>query len=108
MARIPVTCTPKSAGGPLQACLSGGPNDPSKKSRHGVESGNPAPHPGIDERNSTLVIGLRASLSLDAVRQSERAVDAITPAVERTRSFLFQPFRLSTYLKLCLVRACVA
>ncbi len=31
------------------------------------------------------------------------AVDAITPAVQRTRSFLFQPFRLSTYLKLSLV-----
>ena len=31
------------------------------------------------------------------------AVDAINPAVQRTRSFLFQPFRLSTYLKLSLV-----
>jgi RHS repeat-associated protein len=45
----------------------------SEKPRHGVASRNPAPHPGIDERNSTLVIGLRASLALDAVRQSERA-----------------------------------
>lgn len=31
------------------------------------------------------------------------AIDAIGPAVQRTRAFLFQPFRLSTYLKLCLV-----
>jgi hypothetical protein len=31
------------------------------------------------------------------------ALDAIGPAVQRTRSFLFQPFRLSTYLKLSLV-----
>ena len=44
-----------------------------EKPRHGVESRNPAPHPGIDERNSTLAIGLRAALALDAVRQSERA-----------------------------------
>jgi hypothetical protein len=45
----------------------------SEKPRHGVESRNPAPHPGMDERNSTLAIGLRASLALHAVRQSERA-----------------------------------
>lgn len=31
------------------------------------------------------------------------AVDAIGPAIQRTRTFLFQPFRFSTYLKLCLV-----
>ena len=31
------------------------------------------------------------------------AVDTISPAIQRTRSFLFQPFRLGTYLKLCLV-----
>lgn len=31
------------------------------------------------------------------------AVDAIGPAIQRTRKFLFQPFRFSTYLKLCLV-----
>ena len=31
------------------------------------------------------------------------AADAISPAIQRTRSFLFRPFRLSTYLKLCLV-----
>lgn len=31
------------------------------------------------------------------------AADAISPAVQRTRSFLFRPFRLGTYLKLCLV-----
>jgi hypothetical protein len=31
------------------------------------------------------------------------AADAIAPAVQRTRDFLFQPFRLGTYLKLCLV-----
>jgi hypothetical protein len=34
------------------------------------------------------------------------AIDAISPAIQRTRTFLFQPFRMSTYLKLCLV-ACV-
>jgi len=44
-----------------------------EKPRHGFESGNPAPHPGIDECNSTLAKGLRASLALDAARQSERA-----------------------------------
>lgn len=31
------------------------------------------------------------------------AVEAIAPAIQRTRQFLFQPFRLGTYLKLCLV-----
>ena len=31
------------------------------------------------------------------------AVDAIGPAIRRTKAFLFQPFRISTYLKLCLV-----
>lgn len=31
------------------------------------------------------------------------AADAISPAIQRTRSFLFRPFRLETYLKLCLV-----
>ena len=31
------------------------------------------------------------------------AADAISPAVQRTRNFLFRPFRLGTFLKLCLV-----
>lgn len=31
------------------------------------------------------------------------AADAISPAVQRTRTFLFRPFRLGTYLKLCIV-----
>jgi len=31
------------------------------------------------------------------------AADAISPAIRRTRNFLFRPFRLGTYLKLCLV-----
>lgn len=31
------------------------------------------------------------------------AVDAISPAIQRTRTFLFRPFRMGTYLKLCLV-----
>lgn len=31
------------------------------------------------------------------------AVDAVSPAVHRTKTFLFRPFRLGTYLKLCLV-----
>lgn len=31
------------------------------------------------------------------------AADAISPALQRTREFLFRPFRLGTYLKLCLV-----
>ena len=31
------------------------------------------------------------------------AADAISPALRRTREFLFRPFRLGTYLKLCLV-----
>ncbi len=31
------------------------------------------------------------------------AADSISPAIQRTRAFLFRPFRLGTYLKLCLV-----
>jgi hypothetical protein len=31
------------------------------------------------------------------------AADAISPAIQRTKIFLFRPFRLGTYLKLCLV-----
>lgn len=31
------------------------------------------------------------------------AADAISPALQRTRNFLFRPFRLGTFLKLCLV-----
>jgi len=31
------------------------------------------------------------------------AVEAISPAIQRTKQLLFHPFRLSTYLKLCLV-----
>ena len=31
------------------------------------------------------------------------AADAISPAIQRTRAFLFRPFRLGTYLKFCLV-----
>ncbi len=31
------------------------------------------------------------------------AADAIAPAIQRTRMFLFQPFRWGTFLKLCLV-----
>lgn len=31
------------------------------------------------------------------------AADAISPAIQRTRTFLFRPFHLGTYLKLCLV-----
>ena len=31
------------------------------------------------------------------------AVDAVSPAIERTREFLFRPFKWSTYLKLGLV-----
>lgn len=31
------------------------------------------------------------------------AVDAISPAIQRTKTFLFRPFRLGTFLKLCLV-----
>lgn len=31
------------------------------------------------------------------------AVDAISPAIQRTKIFLFKPFRLGTYLKLCVV-----
>lgn len=31
------------------------------------------------------------------------AADAISPAIHRTRDFLFRPFRLGSYLKLCLV-----
>jgi hypothetical protein len=33
------------------------------------------------------------------------AVDAISPAVQRTRNLLFRPFRFGTFLKLCLVAA---
>jgi len=31
------------------------------------------------------------------------AADAVSPAIQRTRAFLFRPFQLGTYLKLCLV-----
>lgn len=31
------------------------------------------------------------------------AAEALSPAIQRTKFFLFRPFRLSTYLKLCLV-----
>ncbi len=31
------------------------------------------------------------------------AADAISPAIQRTKTFLFKPFKWSTYLKLCLV-----
>src|SRR5579863_9725348 len=31
------------------------------------------------------------------------AVDAVAPAIQRTRTFLFSPFRWGTFLKLCLV-----
>lgn len=31
------------------------------------------------------------------------AAESISPAIQRTKIFLFRPFRLSTYLKLCLV-----
>lgn len=34
------------------------------------------------------------------------AADAISPAIQRTRAFLFRPFRLASFLKLCLV-ACI-
>jgi hypothetical protein len=34
------------------------------------------------------------------------ALDAISPAIERTKRFLFQPFEWMTYLKLCVV-ACI-
>jgi len=44
-----------------------------EKPRHGVARKNVASNPGIDERNSTVAIGFRASLALDAARQSERA-----------------------------------
>jgi RHS repeat-associated protein len=39
----------------------------------GVPSKNPAPHQGINERNSTAAIGMRLSEHLNSVRQSERA-----------------------------------
>jgi len=35
--------------------------------------------------------------------QAYSAADLISPAIQRTRWFLFHPFRWSTYLKLCLV-----
>ncbi len=35
--------------------------------------------------------------------QGLSAADAITPAIYRTRNYLFRPFELGTYLKLCLV-----
>lgn len=37
--------------------------------------------------------------------QAYSAAEAISPAIERTRSFLFRPFRLGTFLKLALVAA---
>jgi RHS repeat-associated protein len=45
----------------------------SGKPHQGVQSRNPASHPGIGECNSTAAIGLRASLALNGLRQSERA-----------------------------------
>jgi hypothetical protein len=35
--------------------------------------------------------------------QALSAADAVTPAVHRTRNYLFRPFELGTYLKLCVV-----
>lgn len=35
--------------------------------------------------------------------QALSAADAVTPAIHRTKSFLFRPFEFWTYLKLCLV-----
>jgi hypothetical protein len=35
--------------------------------------------------------------------QALSAADAVTPAVHRTKNYLFRPFELGTYLKLCLV-----
>lgn len=43
------------------------------KPHQGLSSKNPAPHPALDEPNSTAAIGLRASLALNRLRQSERA-----------------------------------
>jgi RHS repeat-associated protein len=40
----------------------------SEKPRQGVPSRNPALHPGIDERNSTVALGLRAGEQLNRVR----------------------------------------
>jgi RHS repeat-associated protein len=39
-----------------------------EKPRQGVPGNNPAPHPGHDLHNSTVAIGLRAALHLNAVR----------------------------------------
>jgi hypothetical protein len=35
--------------------------------------------------------------------QTLSAADAVTPAIHRTKDYLFRPFELGTYLKLCLV-----
>jgi hypothetical protein len=43
-------------------------------------------------------------LAVGALRmQAYSAADLISPAIQRTRLFLFHPFRWSTFLKLCLV-----
>jgi RHS repeat-associated protein len=44
-----------------------------EKPRLGVPTWNPAPQPGINEHNSTVAIGMRAGLALNAARQSGRA-----------------------------------
>lgn len=43
------------------------------KPHQGSSSKNPAPHPALNNANSTVALGLRASLALNGARQSERA-----------------------------------
>lgn len=43
------------------------------KPHQGLSSKNPAPHPALDDANSTVALGLRAGLLLNGTRQSERA-----------------------------------
>ena len=52
------------------------------KPRHGVTSKNPAPHPGIDERNSTTALGFQAGLLLHQRLRDYLAVAEAHPISE--------------------------
>src|SRR5665213_600043 len=57
----------------------------------------------FDSSHSVYCFVIRL-LAVGAVHmQAFSAADVISPAIRRTRWFLFEPFRWSTFLKLCLV-----
>jgi RHS repeat-associated protein len=62
-----------SSGTQIPDCLLAAMTLLNEKPCLGVPSKNPAPHQGINERNSTAAIGMRLGEHLNSVRQSERA-----------------------------------